>query len=82
MQFLIKMRLFGIFKHLVTNLLGQGIGDWKSNKPIPTIFKLGCDFCPFAVGGNTRVTSTGKLIDVIFVTAFNIANRIKIFSVR
>ena len=65
----------------VTNLLGQGIGDWKSNMaPPPTISKLGWDLCPFAVGGNARVTCTGKLKDVIAIVG--IANRIKIFSVR
>ena len=72
----------GFFKHLVANLLGQGIGDWKSNKPIPTIFKLGWDFSPFAVGGNARVTDTGKLIDVVSVTAVAISNCIEMFFVR
>ena len=47
-----------VFRYLVANLLGQSIGNSKSKMLISTIFKLGWDFSPVAVGGNARVTGT------------------------
>ena len=71
-----------VFRYLVANLLGQSIGNCESNGIKPTIFKLGWDFSPVAVGCNARVTSAGKLKDVLSVSTISIANGIKIFSVR